>query len=109
MDEVKSEGEGARQEVMPDDEEDDDDGDGDAGVQAPATGVCTPQILCEFAAIRFDVGLIVHMLSASELFLSLGIGHEAVELVLTFGGIDMDAAEATGLTSSEEGHEGGLS
>ena len=89
---------------MPEDEEDDDDGDGDARVQATAVGVGLLEVLGKLTAIGGDVGLVVGRLAALYLLLALGILDEAVEFLLTFGGVYVDTAEAAWFTGGEERH-----
>ena len=51
-----------------------------------------------------DVGLVVGRLAALYLLLALGILDEAVEFLLTFGGVYVDTAEAAWFTGGEERH-----
>ena len=81
---------------MPEDEEDDDDGDGHTRVQATAVGVGLPEVLGKLAAIGLDVRAVFGCLATFNLLLALRLGNEAVELVLTLGGVDVNAAKATG-------------
>ena len=83
---------------MPEDEEDDDDGDGDAWVQATAVGVGLLEVFGKLATIGCYVGLIFGGLATLYLLLTLRLLDEAVEFLLTFGGVDVDATEAAGFT-----------
>lgn len=91
-------------EVVPKDEEDNDDGDGDTWVQATTVGVGLLEVLGKLTAIGGDVGLVVGRLAALYLLLALGILDEAVEFLLTFGGVYVDTAEAAWFTGGEERH-----
>ena len=90
---------------MPEDEEDDDDGDGESRMESLAVGVCTAEVLRELTAIGLNVGRVIYVLTTLQLFLALGLGHEAVELVLALAGIDVYATETARFTGREEGHD----
>jgi len=92
------EAKGASEEIVPEDEEDDNDGDGETWMEPLAVGVGTVEVLRELAAVGFYIGGIMHFLAALQLFFALGLGHEAVELVLALAGIDVYATEAAGFT-----------
>ena len=64
-------------------------------MKTPAVGVCLVQILGKFSAIGFDIRHVLRLLALGDLLFALGLSNEAVEFVLTLGGVDVDAAETT--------------
>ena len=82
---------------MPKDQEYDNNSDGDSWMQATTVGIRPTQVFGEFTTIRLDVWAIFGSLAFGYLFLALGFGNEAVEFVLAFRSVDMNASEATGI------------
>ena len=72
-------------------------------MQASAVGVGSLEVLGELATVGLDVGTILGCFATFDLLFALGFGNELVELVLTFGGINMYAFEATRAAGGEEG------
>ena len=89
--------EGTGHEVVPEDDEHHNDGNSHTWMQATAVGVCLAEVTGELTAIGFDIGSVLWCLAISDLFLSLGFGNQAVELVLALGSVDVDTAKAAGI------------